>query len=254
MIPHTDPRVTSFSTLSGPTAACSTLSGPAVVCVSNLQPCPGRPPPAQSCPGQRPATGRSLFKFVQTGRRLLNLVLTGGPRLLTNVQVGRRLLSQEHTAGCTYHWMQHCFLVHSFILSSSNVKSMTEACGSYCHPHCSASKRKRELFCKNRMSRKSPILHVAPMWTHNTPPNCPKNQYYRHSACHNYLHPSRWLLSTRKCVCPKVYHGILDRTVSTHRTSTKTSVKKLHTNNFYVPDQVVGIISRKDSTFLLVNN
>ena len=170
MIPHTDPRVTSFSTLSGPTAACSTLSGPAVVCVSNLQPCPGRPPPAQSCPGQRPATGRSLFKFVQTGRRLLNLVLTGGPRLLTNVRVGRRLLSQEHTAGCTYYWMQHCFLVHSFILSSSNVKSMTEACGGYCHPHCSASKRKRELFCKNRMSRKSPILHVAPMWTHSTPP------------------------------------------------------------------------------------
>ena len=55
-----------------------------------------------------------------------------------------------------------------------------------------------EFFSKIAMhDYKSPILHIASMMTHNAP-YCPKKeQYYRHTTCHNnHLHPSRWLLST----------------------------------------------------------
>ena len=96
------------------------------------------------------------------------------------------------------YWAFNCFLTPSLVLLGVSAKS--RCLGKLSHP--SLLNRQAQtvvFFSKIAVTIKSPILHFAPTWTHNTP-HCPKKeQNYHHSARRNHSYPSRWLLLTKNC-------------------------------------------------------
>ena len=96
------------------------------------------------------------------------------------------------------YWELCCFSTPSFVLLGASTKS--RCLGKLSHPSLLSRQVKTVIFIfKVTITAKSPILHFAPMRTHNIP-YCPKQeQNYCHLACHNHSYPSRWLLFTTNC-------------------------------------------------------
>ena len=95
----------------------------------------------------------------------------------------------------------HCFLHNPFICLVATSREVLES-KTQSHPSLLSRQVKTLIFyLKNYhiITIKSPILHFAPMRSHNTP-YCPeKGKNHFHLACYSHLYPSRWILLTKNC-------------------------------------------------------